>query len=45
MMCLYYVVCPNQSYQCAKFERGDANANIFALKKPTIFGVRDAQNF
>jgi len=44
-MCLYYVVCPNQSYLCAKFERGDANVKIIAPKKPTDFGVRAAENF
>jgi len=44
-MRLYYVVCPNQSYQCAKFGVGDANVKIFRPKKPTIFGVRAAQNF
>ena len=44
-MCLHYVVCLNQSYQCAKFYMGDANVKIFTPKKPTDFGVRAAENF
>jgi len=44
-MRLYYVVCPDQSYHCAKFDLGDAKVKIFPPEKPTDFGVRDAENF
>ena len=44
-MRLYYVVCPYQSYHCAKFDQGDASVKIFPHEKPTDFGVRDAENF